>query len=418
MSFLDGLFESGPLDVAAQQLTADAIIDPGILHLVRTTTYADSVTLVIRSGQHAGKSIGVKSLSNVIGEPGPGVITVMPPGSVLIENDAGELGASATLSNESGQYREWLCSASGHAWFLVGGAAGGGGGGDDLEPRVEVLENEVLVLDARIDAIEGAPPGDGAGDPFVKARVYLTAAQSTTPGGSWIKLLLDTVDYDTAGIWNAVNKNFRPITPGYYLVNIRARVAASMALVCGIGKNGTQVKAVGLDGTAFANGGSALIYVNGTTDTLDARVFPGTGGQAFTVGSFDTYMEVLGPFNNVGVQSPMADAPTAFSFVAGAVTLDATLARNWVAATLLTANSTITIVNGYDGAHGTIQVKQDATGYRTLAFVIAGRTVLRDLNVGDTNPLGAPNGVTEYHYYFSTIGGTPHVRIYKVFIWA
>ncbi len=107
---------------------------------------------------------------------------------------------------------------------------------------------------------------------------------------------------------------------------------------------------------------------------------------------------------------------TGFAWSANAATIDVSAAKNFAATNTLTGNSTLTLSNGADGMNGVIHVKQDGTGSRTLAFTIAGRTVLKDLNVADTNPLVTANSITEYHYYFVTIAGTAYCRIFKVFL--
>lgn len=130
---------------------------------------------------------------------------------------------------------------------------------------------------------------------FDKARAYLNTAANTTTAG-WQKVPVDTVEFDTNSIFDTTNKRFIPKKAGYYQVNLRARTGTTGTLVLAIGKNGTQVKAAGDDiGSAYALGGSTLIYCNGTTDYLEMFVYT-TEARAYTTGSFDTFVEVFGPF--------------------------------------------------------------------------------------------------------------------------
>ena len=130
---------------------------------------------------------------------------------------------------------------------------------------------------------------------FDKARAYLNTATNTTTAG-WQKVPVDTVEFDTNSIFDTTNKRFIPKKAGYYQVNLRARTGTTGTLVLAIGKNGTQVKAAGDDiGSAYALGGSTLIYCNGTTDYLEMFVYT-TAARAYTTGSFDTFVEVFGPF--------------------------------------------------------------------------------------------------------------------------
>jgi hypothetical protein len=112
----------------------------------------------------------------------------------------------------------------------------------------------------------------------------------------------------------------------------------------------------------------------------------------------------------------VADAATGFAWTANAASLDVGAGHNFAATNTLTGNSTLTLTNGTDGCQGMIFVKQDATGGRTLAFTIAGRTVRRDLNVLDANPLTAPNGETMYQYFYVTLAGVACVVLNKVYV--
>jgi hypothetical protein len=109
-------------------------------------------------------------------------------------------------------------------------------------------------------------------------------------------------------------------------------------------------------------------------------------------------------------------AITAFAFASNAATLSLLTSKNWAASNTLTGNSTITITNGAEGDYGTIYVRQDGTGGRTLTFTVAGRTILRDANAIDDNPQSFNSTITAYNYQFVTMVGGVYVRITKVFL--
>lgn len=109
-----------------------------------------------------------------------------------------------------------------------------------------------------------------------------------------------------------------------------------------------------------------------------------------------------------------SETPVGFAFAANAASLDVSVARNYAATNTLTGNSTITLTNGTEGSWGTILVRQDATGSRTLTFTVAGRTQYRDLGVPDTTPYPAANGFTYYQYYFVTVNSVAQVIINKI----
>jgi hypothetical protein len=129
----------------------------------------------------------------------------------------------------------------------------------------------------------------------IAARVHLGSAANTTAAG-YQKVPLNTVTYDASGIWVPGSLAFRPTAAGIYHVSLRARVASSALSAAAIGKNGAAVIAVGYEGgTQLALGGSALVQVNGTTDTIDAWVAC-SSVVAYSVSANDTYMDICGPF--------------------------------------------------------------------------------------------------------------------------
>lgn len=172
----------------------------------------------------------------------------------------------------------------------------GGSGGSYTDEQVRDVIGAALVAGTGISvAVDDDADAIKVATNFDKARAYLNTATNTTTAG-WQKVPVDTVDFDTNSIFNTTSKRFIPKKAGYYQVNLRARTGTTGTLVLGIGKNGTQVKAAGDDvGSVYALGGSMLIYCNGTTDYLEMFVYT-TAARAYTTGSFDTFVEVFGPF--------------------------------------------------------------------------------------------------------------------------
>ena len=127
-----------------------------------------------------------------------------------------------------------------------------------------------------------------------KCEVYRNAALNT-PTTGWAKIVMDTVIFDTGSMWNAVNTRFIPNRPGYYLVTVRFRTNSATSTVAGYGFNGAVTQAVGSDASAFARGGTTVVFCNGTTDYIEPFIFS-TTSVAFTTGLFDTYSSIVGPF--------------------------------------------------------------------------------------------------------------------------
>jgi hypothetical protein len=109
-------------------------------------------------------------------------------------------------------------------------------------------------------------------------------------------------------------------------------------------------------------------------------------------------------------------AITQFSWASNAASLALTTSKNWATTNTLTGNSTLTLTGGVEGDYGTIYVKQDGTGGRTLTFTVSGRTIIRDTNSIDDNPQSTNSAITAYNYQFVTINGTPCIRLTKVFL--
>ena len=104
--------------------------------------------------------------------------------------------------------------------------------------------------------------------------------------------------------------------------------------------------------------------------------------------------------------------PTERTIVAGAVDVDAR-ENNTHSLTQLVANTTVTFLNGVDGSAGTIAVRQDGVGGRTLSFVAAGRTLRKDVGATDLNPAAGIDAETMYAYCFFTVDAVAYLMIAK-----
>lgn len=131
-----------------------------------------------------------------------------------------------------------------------------------------------------------------------KIEIYMSTNVPTTSDG-WQKIQLNSVSYDTNALFDSTNKYIKPKKAGYYMCNARARFINTVSgIALGLGKNGENYAAIGPDTVAdsvHALGGSIAIYCNGTTDYIDLRLYS-SSVQDFTVGAFDTYLGVIGPF--------------------------------------------------------------------------------------------------------------------------
>lgn len=155
--------------------------------------------------------------------------------------------------------------------------------------------------------------------------------------------------------------------------------------------------------------GPATALRSATTDmTVSAAAAP-SAGQVLTATNSTTLAWAT-------PSGAVADPATNFTWSSNAATVDVSLGHNFTATNTMGGNSTLALSNGVDGDNGLIFVKQDGTGSRTLTFTISGRTVLKDLNVADTNPLVTANSITMYQYYYVTTVSTAYVVLNKVYL--
>lgn len=90
---------------------------------------------------------------------------------------------------------------------------------------------------------------------------------------------------------------------------------------------------------------------------------------------------------------------------AASITLNANTGNDFLI-DVLTGNCTITWSNALSGNQGSVSVRQDATGGRTVTFTPpAGYTLRRDSAVADLAAAASPNAITVYTWAFFPIGG-------------
>ena len=116
----------------------------------------------------------------------------------------------------------------------------------------------------------------------------LSANQTGISSNTSTKLAFNTEQFDTANCYNTSTYRFTPNVAGYYQVNASANMAGTNVsyMNCAIWKNGT-IYIGGSDqsnGTGECNSFSVvLVYMNGTTDYLEAYGLGITGSGTVTV---------------------------------------------------------------------------------------------------------------------------------------
>jgi hypothetical protein len=123
----------------------------------------------------------------------------------------------------------------------------------------------------------------GNGPAFFAATLYnITASNNTTT----VAATYNTPLFDTASAFNTSTGRFTPQVAGYYQANVIADFGSNGIGSCSsVGaillKNGSFYSGAGgsVSGTSFAGYvNSALVYLNGSTDYIQAGIFQNTGG--------------------------------------------------------------------------------------------------------------------------------------------
>jgi hypothetical protein len=109
------------------------------------------------------------------------------------------------------------------------------------------------------------------------------------------KIPFNTEEWDTNSNYDPVtNYRFTPTVAGYYQVNIKIQIdntGSGGETYTALYKNGSIYKRVGMipniAGTGRSPVGSVVVYLNGSTDYIEAYVFQNTGGSVALSGTSD-----------------------------------------------------------------------------------------------------------------------------------
>ena len=126
------------------------------------------------------------------------------------------------------------------------------------------------------------------GTAMVSGNMPAFSARATTgqsvSSGTFTKVTFGTEDFDTNN--NFASSTFTPTVAGYYQVNCTACCYASSTITRAINalyKNGSVLERVSDiqtgAGTFITTSGSALVYMNGTTDYLEVYVWINGSGS-------------------------------------------------------------------------------------------------------------------------------------------
>jgi len=128
---------------------------------------------------------------------------------------------------------------------------------------------------------------------------YLPSADQLIPSATATKISLSAEEFDTENAFDSsVNFRFSPSKSGYYYITLNITVTGTdvLAIVGSIKKNGVNVKVaaqqIALHAPPSYINISSLIYMNGTTDYLEAfGQVNATANSAFVSGAENTFFQ-------------------------------------------------------------------------------------------------------------------------------
>ena len=125
---------------------------------------------------------------------------------------------------------------------------------------------------------------------------YQSSAQ-TVSNGTFTKLLFQTKEFDTNN--NFASSTFTPTVAGYYQVSGSASASGGFGTnenVLAIYKNGSGIRQLAdtLSANLYQLSGSALVYLNGSTDYVELYLFQSSGGsKTITALAVATYFQAV-----------------------------------------------------------------------------------------------------------------------------
>lgn len=123
---------------------------------------------------------------------------------------------------------------------------------------------------------------------------YQSSNQSGFVSATWTKLNFQTEEFDTAGCYDTTNMRFTPNVAGYYQITACATTTSTAGTTerISIYKNGSIYKA-GPNIISYAEGSfvSVLVYLNGSTDYVEAYYFFPGSTRTISGTASDTYFQ-------------------------------------------------------------------------------------------------------------------------------
>jgi hypothetical protein len=93
---------------------------------------------------------------------------------------------------------------------------------------------------------------------------------------TFTKILFQAEDFDTNSNYDTSTSRFTPTVAGYYQFNWLAGAGTQAEKFSSLYKNGVAIKG-GSDLIGYISSGSAVVYMNGSTDYVEVYFYQGVG---------------------------------------------------------------------------------------------------------------------------------------------
>jgi len=123
---------------------------------------------------------------------------------------------------------------------------------------------------------------------------YINVSQ-TLSAATWTKLQFNAESFDTNSNYNTSTYRFTPTVAGYYQFNFGFKLNASQTrMILDLYKNGSSTRqSADMNSATYGVDMSALIYMNGTTDYIEAYGYGGTGGNTLADARYSYFDGIL-----------------------------------------------------------------------------------------------------------------------------
>jgi hypothetical protein len=122
--------------------------------------------------------------------------------------------------------------------------------------------------------------------PKVPAFSAYASANQAFSTNTFTKIQFNTEDFDTSSAYDTTNYRFTPQVAGYYQVNITYKIeTVANRAVLSLHKNGSEYKRVIDVQSTYTRitQGSCLVYLNGSTDYIEAYGLSGSNTTAIGI---------------------------------------------------------------------------------------------------------------------------------------